>query len=155
MSQQLLHPWQNDWQEFTKLLQAKILSRESQTQLSSFFGGVEICWTGTIERFDFDTNARLVVVSLPPQSVIVGNGSEVLLDNLALAVSAECEQNWQEVKIGDKVTFVATLHEKNAIFPPIEIASLGTGKKVILINANNSRPARFRGKSSAADNNSP
>lgn len=142
MSHQFFNTWQNDWREFTKLLQAKILTCSSMTELSSYFGGVEICWTGTINRFDFDTNARLVMVSLPPQSVKVTNGSEVLLETLALAVSPECKKKWDEFKVGDKVTFVATLHDKDAIFPPIEVTSLSTGKTIIFINANKSRPVR-------------
>lgn len=140
MSRESLNAWQNDWKEFAKVLQAKLSSCESKADLSAYFGGVEICWTGTIERFDFDATARLVMVSLPPQSIIVGNDRVVLLDNLALAVSSDCQEKWNELKVGDKVTFVATLHNKDATFPPIEVTTLSTGKTIIFVNANKSRP---------------
>lgn len=132
--------WRNDWQEFTKLLEAKILNGESEVELTAYFGGIEVCWKGTVDRVDFDTNVRIVLVTLPTQYINIGRGSKVQLDGLVLAVNAECEKKWDHVKIDDQITFVATLHDKYATFPPIELKTFSTGKSIIIIRANNSIP---------------
>jgi hypothetical protein len=135
--------WRNDWQAFAELLEAKILNRESEDELAAFFGGVEVCWTGTVDRIDFESSVSVVTVTLPTQCLKDGNGTEALLDGLVLAVDAENESKWDHVKVGDNISFVATFDDKSAIFPPIEVKTLSTGKSTVSIRVRNSIPASF------------
>lgn len=135
--------WQNDWQAFAELLEAKILNGERKDELAAFFGGIEVCWTGMVDRIDLDTSVSVVTVTLPTQCVRIGNGTEVLLDGLVLAVNPENESKWDHVKVGDNITFVATFDDKSAIFPPIELKTLSTGKSIVSIRLRNSIPVSF------------
>lgn len=133
--------WQNDWEIFTAYLEQQLQDGASSVELAARFGGREVQWQGIVENVDFDVLAAVVDVALPERIVRFDDGSEVKVDGLTLGVAAESMEQWQAYRKGDGITFRATLGNPRSPFAAIEIKTLNSGKRVIMIRASNALPA--------------
>ena len=133
-------PWQNDWNDFVKVLGERLRQGADSEKITAEFGSQLITWTGTLKAQLLDDPAPMVTISLPEAEIRLGDSGSVHLSDLSVPAARDAVSVWQDIPIGTCLSFTAVLGG-SSVFPPVQVHRLSTGRTVVMVTLGDGRPS--------------
>ncbi|MFO1044792.1 MAG: hypothetical protein U0941_23720 [Planctomycetaceae bacterium] len=131
--------WQNDWKMFVDFL-AKEIQGSSKDRIASQFGSKQVSWSGVLIDKSLDELAPIVTIKMPTGDINLGGLGVADVSNQSVPCARDSVAKWDAIPIGAPTTFTAVFRPKNAIFPPVEVKQLTSGRVVVFVGLTDGRP---------------
>lgn len=132
--------WRNDWTVFVDALGVDLRRGAAPDELRSIYGMQTVRWSGVLREKLLGDFAPVVTVELADARIDLGEPGVVSLGNQSVAVSDDAVGAWDQVPLGNAVTFTALLGRERSLFPPIQVVRLPSGRTVVMIDLIEARP---------------
>lgn len=131
--------WPHDWNVFVDFL-PKQLRGSPKDQIALHFGSKQVTWSGVLVEKTLDELAPIVTIRMPTGAVDLGNLGVADVRDQSVACARDSITKWDAIPIGAPTSFTATFRSKDAIFPPVEVKQLTTGRIVVFVGLTDGRP---------------
>lgn len=131
--------WQHDWNVFVDFL-AKQLRGSPNGQIASQFGSKQVTWSGVLVEKALDELAPIVTIRMPTGAIDLGNLGVADVSDQSVPCARDSVTKWDAIPIGAPTSFTAIFRPKDAIFPPVEVKQLTSGRVVVFVGLTDGRP---------------
>lgn len=131
--------WQNDWNMFVDFL-AKQLRGSSKEQLAALFGSKQVVWSGVLAEKSLDELAPIVTIRMPTVAINLGELGVVDIRDQSVPCAQDSVSQWAAIPLGASTRFTAAFRPKKAVFPPVEVKQLTSGRVVVFVGLTDGRP---------------
>lgn len=131
--------WQNDWNLFVDFL-AKQLRGSSKEQLAVQFGCKQVVWSGVLVDKSLDELAPIVTIRMPVVAIDIDGLGLIDVHDQCVSCDRASVSEWDEIPLGARLSFTAVFPPKDAIFPPLEVKKLSSGRVLLFVRLNQGRP---------------
>ncbi len=131
--------WQRDWNVFVDFL-AKQLRGSPNGEIASQFGSKQVTWSGVLVEKSLDELAPIVTIRMPTGAIDLGNLGVADVSDQSVPCARDSVARWDAIPIGAPTSFTAIFRPEDAMFPPVEVKQLTSGRVVVFVGLTDGRP---------------
>ena len=131
--------WSCEWPAFVAFISDQMKQGATSDDISREIFAKNVVWTGVLTEKSLDDLAPVVTIDFPIENEELRNMG---LGYHSVPVSRDTVDLWEQIPVGASVTFTAAFVDASAYFPPFEITSLDSGRRVATVRLCDGRPAK-------------